>query len=253
MLSVVLLGTGNLAHHLFSAFLNAKAVNVVQVYGRSAAHLESFAKDVPTTTDLASLEQADVYLLAIKDDSIAEVSQKLNRSNTLVVHTSGSVSMDALATNRKGVFYPLQSFSKDRAINFKEVPICLEAGQPEDLNLLQDLANKVSTSVHLMNSEKRRKLHLAAVFINNFTNHLYQLGEQICEEENIPFNILYPLIQETAKKVAHLSPRDAQTGPAKRNDQLTMKDHLDLLKNPIHKEIYQLVSESIRRTHEEKL
>jgi len=253
MLSIVLLGTGNVAHHLFKAFLNAENAEVVQVFGRTRSHLREFEERTSITTDINTLKQADIYLMAVNDDAITKISKDLASIKGLVAHTSGSVSLNALTNKRKGVFYPLQTFSKERAINFKEVPICLEANSKEDLKILRALAVQVSISVYNINSEKRKSLHLAAVFVNNFTNHFYDIGARICSKENLPFDILRPLIQETVEKVKDLSPSDAQTGPAKRNDIGTMQHHLDLISSPLQKKLYQFISESIRLTNEEKL
>lgn len=253
MLSIVIIGTGNVAHHLLKTFQKIKDVNVVQVFGRKQSNLVAFDNDVATTTDFGSLKKADMYLIAVSDDVISMVSGHLKDTDALVVHTSGSANLNEIQAKRKGVFYPLQTLSKDTAINFKEVPLCLEASNSEDLGVLNSIAAQLSDSVYSINSEKRKSLHLAAVFVNNFTNHFYHIANTICEKENLSFDILNPLIKETIKKVSELSPKLAQTGPAKRNDVITMQNHLDMLSNSIHKKIYQLVSESIRLTHEEKL
>jgi predicted short-subunit dehydrogenase-like oxidoreductase (DUF2520 family) len=155
--------------------------------------------------------------------------------------------------NRTGVFYPLQTFSRERKVNFKTVPICIEAGQREDLAMLERLASTLTDKVYKISSEERKALHLAAVFANNFTNHMYAIANDICLENGLPFEILYPLIEESGKKVTSLAAYDAQTGPARRNDQETIKRHLGLLKDPLRKEIYSILSKSIGETYEQKL
>ena len=182
-----------------------------------------------------------------------EFSSELPIKDQLVVHTSGSVSCQDLAEhNRRGVFYPLQSFSKNRESNFKEIPICIEAEFNKDLLLLEELAAALSDDVYFIDSDQRKKLHLAAVFVNNFVNHLYQIGHDICAREALPFEILKPLIAETARKIEEMTPSDAQTGPAKRNDLKTINEHLELLSDD-HKALYQLISKSIQATHGKEL
>ena len=253
MLSIVLLGTGNVAQHLFEGFRKLDPINLLQVYGRTANSLAYFQGQCDTTTKIERIKDADIYILAVSDDAIPKVAQEIQHKKGMVVHTSGSVAMEAIPSARRGVIYPLQSFTKGKSLNLKKVPLCLEAGKASDRPLLEDLAQQLSKKVVWISSEQRKKLHLSAVIVNNFTNHCYQLAQDICEKEDLPFDLLYPLIRETAEKIEHLSPEAAQTGPARRNDVHTMQEHLALLKRPIHKKIYQLFSESIKSYYEEKL
>lgn len=254
MIKIVIIGTGNVATHLFLAFQKSINTEVVQVFNRSKKSLSFFEKSVNTTSSISKLKDADVYIIAISDDYIAAVSKKLQFHNKLVVHTSGSIAMKAIAKqNRRGVFYPLQTFSKAKAVDFKYIPLCLEAEKPEDLNTLQQLADSISDAVYLIDSTQRKALHIAAVFINNFVNHLYQKGEEICTEHNVSFDILKPLIQETAAKVMRLSPELSQTGPAIRNDNKVIQQHLSDLNTPTQQEIYKLLTKSIQQTHGNKL
>ena len=173
--------------------------------------------------------------------------------NRLVVHTSGSVSLDSLNTNnRKGVFYPLQTFTKNKEVDFKSIPICLESENATDYQLLDRVAKSISEKVFTINSEQRKALHVAAVFVNNFTNHLYQLGNEICEEHQVPFEILNALIQETAQKINTLAPENAQTGPAIRNDKLIIEAHQLFLSNSNQSNIYKILTQSIQ-DHGKKL
>ncbi len=250
MITVVLLGAGNVATHLYKAFTNSETITVKQWYNRTIASIFSFANDVDITDDLNKLKEADIYILAVNDDSIAQLSKDLPFENRIVAHTSGSVSMHDLdKKNQIAVFYPLQTFSKDAEIDFIEVPICVEVYQKQNLQLLKDLANAVGCKPHKITTEQRQTLHLAAVFVNNFTNQLYRIGHEICETKNIEFEILKPLILETAKKVQDMSPYMAQTGPAKRNDKKTIKRQLKLVENEEHKAIYNLLTASIKKTH----
>jgi predicted short-subunit dehydrogenase-like oxidoreductase (DUF2520 family) len=250
MISVILLGAGNVATHLYKVFNNAENITVNQWFNRSLKPLQPYKNNVDITNDLNQLKEADVYILAVSDDAIALLSTNLPFKNKLIVHTSGSVGIHELnKKNRRGVFYPLQTFSKDSDINFNEVPICLEIEHKQDLSILKNIAKAINSTSHKVNSEQRRALHLAAVFVNNFTNQLYRIGQEITESESVEFDILKPLIKETAHKINNLSPYSAQTGPAKRNDKKTIKKQLSLLKDEHHKDIYKLLTYSIKRTH----
>jgi predicted short-subunit dehydrogenase-like oxidoreductase (DUF2520 family) len=250
MISVVLLGAGNVATHLYKAFKNSESVTVTQWYNRSYSALSSYANTVDVTDDLNKLKEADIYIMAVSDDSIEQLSKDLPFTNRVVAHTSGSVSMHALdKKNKIAVFYPLQTFSKDADIDFTEVPICVEVYEKENRQLLKDLAQAVGCKSHKITTEQRQILHLAAVFVNNFVNQLYRIGHEVCESESVEFRLLKPLILETAKKVQDMSPYMAQTGPAKRNDKKTIKRHLKQLENEEHKVIYELLTASIKKTH----
>ncbi len=253
MISVVILGGGNVAVHLFKAFNKAKNIVVNQWFNRDLKTIDFYKNMVEVTDDLSSLKEADVYLIAISDDAIAKFSSELPIENKLVVHTSGSVGLaDLDKKHHRGVFYPLQTFSKDTEINFAEVPICIETTDKNDLKTLQHLAAAIGSKSYRVNSEQRGSLHLAAVFVNNFTNQLYRIAHEITESTSTEFNILKPLILETANKVQNLSPYLAQTGPAKRNDKKTIKKHLKKLDNSPHKDIYKLLTDSIQQTHGRK-
>ena len=253
MISVIVLGSGNVGTHLINAFLENSAVELVQVYSRKKSSLKFIENRVATTTSLNSLKSADVYIIAISDDAISDFSSKLNLMNKLVVHTSGGASINILKTNvNKGVFYPLQTFSKNQNIDFRTIPICIETERDEDLLILEKLASIISDNVLIIDSEQRKYLHVAAVFTNNFVNHLYKIGFDICRENNIPFETLYPLILETAQKIMLANPDNVQTGPALRNDKNIIGKQLNLLSGE-KKKIYQTLTESIQKTYGKKL
>lgn len=253
MIKIVILGGGNVAFHLTSTFLKIKEVMVVQVYNRNLDTIAHLKSKTAITNNLSELKDADIYIISVSDDAISETSSKLNFKKKLVVHTSGSIAMSGLLSNsNKGVFYPLQSFSKNSKVDFSTVPICIEAEKNKDLILLEKIGNLVSNHIYFINSEQRKQLHVAAVFVNNFVNHLYKLGNDICNKNNVPFDILQPLIKETAKKITNLSPFEAQTGPAKRNDNKTIEKHKAMLTNN-QQEIYTLLTKSIYKTYGEKL
>lgn len=244
MIKVILLGSGNVATHLFQAFSKANGVEVVQVFSRT------ISKDFPETlqtSDYKEIKAADVYIICVSDSAISSVSSQLSFENRLVVHTSGSTDINVLdSKNRKGVFYPLQTFTKNKSVDFSQIPICIETEVPSDFEIIEKLAKSVSNSVYLINGNQRKALHVSAVFVCNFANHLFTIGNTICVENNIPFEILQPLIKETAEKIQSLSPSEAQTGPAIRNDQKTIEKHIDFLTNENQKEIYKILTKSIQ-------
>lgn len=254
MLSVVILGSGNVAQHLIKAFSASAEVNLVQAYARHPEKLYHLLPPENITSDISLLAAADVYIISVSDDAIAAVSAQLAFSGRLVVHTSGSTPLEALdAKNRRGVFYPLQTFSAGKGVDFSIVPLCIESEYGSDNQTLHTLAKAISHSIYDIDSAQRQALHVAAVFVSNFVNHMYVLGSDVCTANNIPFDILKPLIKEVADKVASLPPRQAQTGPAVRGDQKTIDRHLAFLKDERQKEIYTLLTHSIQQTHEQKL
>jgi len=254
MISVVILGAGNVASHLYRGFKVADNVTVSQWYNRHLDSILEYGHEVDITDNLADLKEADVYILAVSDDAIASLSEQLPFENRIVVHTSGGVGVyDLDKKHKRGVLYPLQSFTKGATLDFADVPICIETIHKKSYAILKELAVSLGGPTQKVNSDQRRVLHLAAVFVNNFTNQLYRIGHEITESEGAEFDILKPLILETAKKVEDLSPFRAQTGPAKRNDKKTIKKHLKLLEaNTDHKKIYELLTASIQKTHGRK-
>jgi predicted short-subunit dehydrogenase-like oxidoreductase (DUF2520 family) len=257
MMKVIIIGSGNVAQHLIATFHNSQNlsfdIELIQVFSRKREKLTHLVEADKITTDLNLLLEADLYIIAVSDDAIATVASQLPFKNRLVVHTSGAAPLTVLGdNNRKGVFYPLQTFTKNKEIDFKSIPICLESENIYDFKLLEKAAKTLSDKVFTINSEQRKALHVAAVFVNNFTNHLYRLGSEICEEHQVPFDILKPLIQETAQKIMNLSPAKAQTGPAIRNDQNTIEAHQALLSNENQLTIYKILTQSIQQ-HGKKL
>ena len=248
MMQVVLLGSGNLATHLATVFSVNESIDLVQIYSRSienALHLENLA---PITNTIDNLIEADVFVIAVSDSAIQEVSQKLSAKKGLVVHTSGATSMEVIKNDNCGVFYPLQSFTAGKALTFENIPICIEAKQKKSFLLLESLAKSISKKVYAMNSEQRKQLHIAAVFVNNFVNYMYQIGEEICDANNVPFEVLLPIIKETAFKVSELTPKESQTGPAKRKDKKTLALHEKEL-NESQRKIYRILSEGISNNY----
>jgi len=251
MVKIGIIGSGNVAQHLIVAFQKAIAegaqIEITTVFSRQNTSVSNLLNPNIICSDWGNLKETDLYIIAVSDNAIAEVSEKMPFKNKLVVHTSGAVSVDVIhSNNRKGVFYPLQTFSKNAAIDFKTIPICIESENKVDLELLKKVATAIADSFYEINSEQRKALHVAAVFVNNFTNNLYQIGNEICKENNIPFEILFPLIRETTEKIHKMAPLEAQTGPAKRNDEETIKSHLAFLTDENHKNIYKILTQSIQ-------
>jgi len=246
MITVSIIGFGNVAQHLAAAFYESPEISLLQLFSRNSNPSSILPFEVEIIHNFEELKKADLYIIATSDGAISEISEKLSFENQLVAHTSGSVSMNDLSgKNRKAVFYPLQTFSKNKKLDFKNVPICLECESETDYHLLEKIAKSISHKVFPITSEQRKSLHVSAVFVNNFTNHLYHIADQICSEQNVSFEILKPLILETADKILTLSPKDAQTGPAKRNDLDTIHSHLEFLGSGNRHNIYQLLTHSI--------
>jgi predicted short-subunit dehydrogenase-like oxidoreductase (DUF2520 family) len=246
MITVGIIGSGNVAIHLVKAFLKADTVTITGVYARNCSALRGLVEANLVFTDANDLPRADVYLIAVSDDAIDEVSALLPPNARVVAHTSGSRPINSINVNHnRGCFYPLQTFSKSDVVDFSEVPVCIEAEHPGDLEILGQLAHTISRSVSIVNLEQRRALHLAAVFVCNFTNYLYGVGFEICDKAKLSPELLKPLINKTAGKIKNMTPYEAQTGPALRNDRTTIEAHLQMLQGS-SREIYQLLTQSIQ-------
>ena len=250
-MEIVIIGSGNLATQLGLALTDA-GLHIRQVYSRTADHAKELADKIGAgyTVNVDEIkENADVYIMSVKDDAISEIAAKVcaKSTNAVFVHTAGSISMDVFSGKAQhyGVLYPMQTFSKSRKVNFKDIPCFLEASDDETLSIIRSIAERVSDNVVLADSAKRKKIHLAAVLACNFTNHCYRLAEKVLDEEGIDFKLFLPLIDETARKVAQLSPKQAQTGPMVRYDTGVMQMQIDLLNDERTKQIYRLMADSI--------
>ncbi len=246
MITISIIGSGNVAQHLISAFEKSNEIELVQVFSRDKNKVKAFVDSQKIINNYDDLQKVDLIIIAVSDQAIVEVSNKIPFQNQLVAHTSGAVSLDNLNDkNRQSVFYPLQTFSKNKEVNFTEIPICLEAQNESDFEILKKIATTISNKIYKINSEQRKSLHVSAVFVCNFVNHLYQIGNEICKTNNVDFEILKPLILETANKIKMLSPKEAQTGPAMRHDSETINSHLAFLSDENQKEIYKILTKSI--------
>ena len=248
---IVFIGSGNLATHL-SLALQAVGEDIAQVFSRTEEHAKELAEKLGCnyTVNIDEIEKnADIYIFSVKDDAISGIAAAVckNTSDAVFVHTAGSVPMDVFKdyAMHYGVLYPMQTFSKARRVDFRPIPCFIEGSNEQTLDLIRHLAESISNQVVLADSEKRRKLHLAAVLACNLTNHCYRLAERVLEEAQMDFRLYLPLIDETAKKVSEMSPRDAQTGPMVRYDVNVMNRQLELLSDERTRQIYRLMAESI--------
>ena len=279
IMQIVFLGSGNLATNL-SLALKADGEDIIQIFSRTKENAQALADKLhcDSCTSINDIRtDADVYIFSIKDDALPSLIEQLSvkfsgslptgegggksdvdnigvcARGPIFLHTAGSVPMSVFLSNIQtpprglsfGVLYPMQTFSKDRAVNFREIPCFVEASDNNTLEEIKRIASKVSDHVLEMSSEKRKKLHLAAVFACNMTNHCYRLAEKVLEEEGIDFSLYLPLIQETANKVRELSPSKAQTGPMVRYDRNIMDAQIALINDERIRQIYRLMADSI--------
>ncbi len=248
-MKIALIGSGNVAYHLAKAFAQNN-IEVSQLFGRNSENLNAISEitNIPFSTE--NLEDADFYLICVNDSAIAEVSSLIKKENCLVAHTSGSLPKEILQGNyRKAVFYPLQTFSKDKDLTYDDIPFFVEAENKTDEDFLKNLAEKISKKVMISDYEKRKYIHLTAVFACNFVNHLYTRAKEISDSQNIPFHYFLPLIDETTQKIHEIEPKLAQTGPAIRNDERVLELHEQLLQDDELLKIYKTMNESINKMY----
>lgn len=265
-MKVVLIGAGNLATNLGKAFKKA-GIEVVQVYSRTkkSAKLLSDILVCNWTIDIQEIvDDADYYIFSVKDKVLEQLIIDVcsHIKTGIFLHTAGSMSCDVFKNkvNKYGVFYPLQTFSKNSYVDFENIPIFIEGNSIEVSQQLEMLAKKISINVYTLTSEVRQYIHLSAVWVCNFVNHCYSIGQDILAQHGIPFKVLLPLIYETTKKVSYLQPKEAQTGPAVRGDKNIIEKHIKLMHdNPQWQELYKNFSQNIydmsssKKKHYDKL
>ncbi|MEN9441904.1 MAG: hypothetical protein RLZ33_1981 [Bacteroidota bacterium] len=246
--TISIIGTGNVAFHLGNSFFD-QGIIISSVFGRNQREAEAFANQWKSkSVDHISELEADLILVCVSDDAISSIIQQLSTSQK-IAYTSGSIELSSFMNHENvGVFYPLQTFSKNKELNLNEVPFLIEGKTPELSQELFDLAWNLSSKVSFANSSDRKKYHLAAVWVNNFTNHLAFQSKAIIDKHELNWDYLLPLLKETTAKLLTLDPYDAQTGPARRNDQTVISAHADMLEG-IQKELYLLLSKSINDTY----
>lgn len=246
-MNIILIGQGNVATNLHHAFA-LKGLRTQMVSSREG---------------LDSLPAADVYIYAVRDEALPQVVQKIAEESKMPInthlrtalhlHTSGTMPISVFgdALPHAGIMYFFQTFSKAKLIDdFSQIPVFVEGKQIDDLSAIFTLAQTLTPRVYEASQHDRERLHVAGVFANNFTNHMYAIAADILKDTHIPFQVLLPLIDQTAEKIRHLSPHDAQTGPAKRHDEQVMKHHLSLLTTPEQKQLYTLISQMIMQNHQ---
>lgn len=252
MIGVVILGSGNVAFHLAKAWQANQRVSLEAVWVRNPdkqAVFENYTYKV--FADLQDLPKADVYLIAVSDSAIAEVSRLLIVDDALVVHTSGATDINNLQHHKStGVFYPIQSFSRKGVLRYNDIPVLIETSQEQDREKLITLAEAFSGKFYWANSKERLHYHLAATIVNNFSNHFFALANKHLHTLGLDFKRLTPLIAETARKIDFIPPQDAQTGPAIRQDQNTIDKHLQALSDSQLRQLYLTLTASIQKFYE---
>jgi predicted short-subunit dehydrogenase-like oxidoreductase (DUF2520 family) len=245
-MKIVLLGSGNVATHLGRALKEANH-EIIQVWSRNFEHARVLADNLGAAPvdDISVISpRADVYIISVSDDYIDDVVSAFPYSDKIIVHTSGSTGLDI--PHLSGVFYPLQTFSKNSNVYFSGIPIAIEGLVPQTETLLFNLAESIGSKPLILNSEQRKALHVAAVFACNFSNHLYSLANEVLESNGLKFDLIRPLIEETAQKVQGKLPAEVQTGPAVRNDRKILDKHIHFLQdNPTLVDLYEKLSQSI--------
>ncbi|MCW3160714.1 Rossmann-like and DUF2520 domain-containing protein [Chryseobacterium oryctis] len=248
-MQIVIIGSGNVAYHITKAFVFNK-IPLVQIFGRNEKELSKISEELNIPFSSEKLEDADLYIICVSDNSVEEISKLISKKNCLVAHTSGSLPKEILVGEyRKSSFYPLQTFSKSKELEYKKIPFFIETENEEDKKILFEIASKVSENVMESTHEKRKYIHLTAVFACNFVNHLFSRAKEISDSQEIPFDYFLPLIDETVQKIHEIEPKSAQTGPAVRNDKRVLELHEQLLKDE-SLEIYKVMNHSIQKMYE---
>lgn len=256
MYKVSFIGSGNVATHLATKLYEA-GVHVSQILSVTPAHADALAQKVGaqgiSNFDHLDTEYIDALIIAVSDDVLPEISNQLAPTSCIIAHTSGTAALDTFKSHQNhGVFYPLQTFSKNKEINIKATPFCIEGSSNAVASILKSLADVISNRVEYVDSETRKNIHIAAVFACNFSNHMLTIADELLDQSNLNLSILQPLVEETIQKAFSAKPKDVQTGPASRNDKSIMKDHLSRLSSDdLFQSIYKAISHSIIKTKNE--
>lgn len=244
-MKTVIIGSGNVAYHLAKA-LKESGVQITSLFGRNEIALAEIASELKIPFETETLPDAEFYLICVSDSAVEEISKLIKKENCLVAHTSGSLPVDILkCKGRKASFYPLQTFSKDKMLDYSQIPFFIEAENHDDEEFLIKTAKAISEKVLVADYEKRKYIHLTAVFACNFVNHLFARAKEISDSQDIPFDFFLPLIDETVQKIKFLDPKTAQTGPAVRNDKRILELHEKLIQNDEQMKIYKTMNASI--------
>ena len=248
-MKIVIIGSGNVAYHLAKAFTQNN-IEVSQIFGRNEVELNKISEELNIPYSTKELADADLYLISVSDSAVEQVSDLIKTEKALVAHTSGSLPIETLNGDyRKASFYPLQTFSKTKNLDYSKIPFFIEAENQIDEKSLFELASLISDNVETSDYEKRKYIHLTAVFACNFVNHLFARAKEISDSQDLDFNYFIPLIDETVEKIHHLEPKSAQTGPAVRGDERVLKLHEVLITDEEHRKIYNTMNESIKKMY----
>lgn len=248
-MQIVIIGSGNVAYHMAKAF-SLKKIPLMQIFGRNGEELKKISEELNVPYSTEQLADADLYIICVSDNSVEIVSRMITKKDCLVAHTSGSLPKEILTGEyRKSSFYPLQTFSKTKELDYKKVSFFIEAENDHDKNLLLGIASEISENVMESSHEKIKHIHLTAVFACNFVNHLFARAKEISDSQEIPFEYFLPIIDETVQKIHEIDPKAAQTGPAIRNDVRVLELHEQLLKDE-SLEIYKTMNHSIQKMYE---
>lgn len=249
-MKIVIIGSGNVAYHLAKAFTQNN-IEVSQIFGRNEVELNKISEELNIPYSTKELADADLYLISVSDSAVEQVSDLIKTEKALVAHTSGSLPIETLNGDyRKASFYPLQTFSKTKNLDYSKIPFFIEAENQIDEKSLFELASLISDNVETSDYEKRKYIHLTAVFACNFVNHLFARAKEISDSQDLPFEYFIPLIDETVEKIHHLEPKTAQTGPAVRGDERILKLHEELINDEEHLKIYKLMNDSIKKMYQ---
>lgn len=248
-MQTVIIGSGNVAYHLAKAFF-LNTIPLAQIFGRNEKELSKISGELNIPYSTETLQKADLYIICVSDHSVEDVSGMITTKDCLVAHTSGSLPKEILTGNyRKASFYPLQTFSRSKALDYSKIPFFIEAENEDDRKILFDIASKISENLMESTYEKRKYIHLTAVFACNFVNHLFARAKEVSDSQDIPFDYFLPLIDETVQKIHEIDPKSAQTGPAVRNDKRVLELHEQLLQDE-SLEIYKTMNHSIQKMYE---
>lgn len=248
-MQTVIIGSGNVAYHLAKALVENKILPA-QIFGRNEKELKAISEELNIPYSTKNLVDSAIYLICVSDHAVEDVSKLIAKKDSVVAHTSGSLPIDILKGDyRKAVFYPLQTFSKSKKLEYSKIPFFIETENEEDRQVLFELASAISENVMESTYEKRKYIHLTAVFACNFVNHLFSRAKEISDSQEIPFDYFLPLIDETVRKIHEIEPKSAQTGPAVRNDRRILELHEQLLKDE-SLAIYKTMNHSIQKMYE---
>ena len=254
MFRIGLIGTGNVGIALAREIHNHEALTLVQVIGRDQNKLPKDLITIPFSNQFNAFPKCDVILIAVSDHAIQKVSNHLPLTDAVVAHTSGASSLDLLSNHKyRGVFYPLQTFSKEQQLNWFEIPILWEGNNKQVNEKLKALSQLLSPLATLSDEKQRLSMHLAAVLVNNFTNHLYAEAHRFCKSKHINFELLLPLIEETTRKIKQQDPSKSQTGPASRGDMETIQRHKMVPMTEQLSDIYSLFTSQLLNRKNEKI